>query len=329
MVEEDLEVKLPTDARLYQIAFLATLLSLGVWLRDFSLRPEQWVLTFASGLAAQIVCVRLLGLQHVGVLSAVITCFGLSILLRADNLWVHPLAAALAISAKFWLRIDGKHLYNPANLGVIVALLFFPGAWISPGQWGNDLALGCWVVALGALVTRRARRWDISWMFLSCWLGLVFLRVSVLGQNWGVLFHQLQSGALLLFTFFMISDPMTIPSHARGRMLYAVLVAGAAFFWQYVLFKPNALVWALFLATPLVPLIDRFLPAPRFQWRAPAGNSGDNPARLDTSLFISPDSCSSGSRTTSDDSAYAARSPSSADSTTARTPPRSHSIAER
>jgi Na+-translocating ferredoxin:NAD+ oxidoreductase RnfD subunit len=125
------------------------------------------------------------------------------------------------------------------------------------------------VVALGALVTRRARRWDISWMFLACWLGFVLLRVTYLGQNWGVLFHQLQSGALLLFTFFMISDPMTIPNQQRARLLYAVLVATIAFFWQYALFRPNALIWGLFLATPLVPLLDRLLPAPRFQWRPP------------------------------------------------------------
>ena len=180
---------------------------------------------------------------------------------------MHPLAAVLAISAKFGLRVNGKHIYNPANLGVMTALLFFPGAWISPGQWGNDLALACWVVALGALVTRRARRWDISWMFLSCWLALVFLRVSLLGQNWGVLVHQFQSGALLLFTFFMISDPMTIPNHPRGRLIYAVLAPASRSAWQYVLFRPNALVWALFLSTPLVPLIDRVLPAARFQWR--------------------------------------------------------------
>jgi Na+-transporting NADH:ubiquinone oxidoreductase subunit NqrB len=261
------------DARLYQIAFLATLLTVGVWLRDFSLRPEQWLLTFASGLATQVVCVRLLGLKRVGMLSAIITCFGLSILLRADNLWVHPLAAALAISAKFWLRVNGKHLYNPANLGVIAALLL-PGAWVSPGQWGSDLALACWVVALGALVTRRARRWDVSWMFLACWLGFVLLRVTYLGQNWGVLFHQAQSGALLLFAFFMISDPMTIPNRQRTRLLYAVLVAAIAFFWQYVLFRPNALIWALFLATPVVPLLDRLLPAPRFQW-GPATSDGN------------------------------------------------------
>jgi len=262
-------MSLPQDARLYQIAFLATLLTVGVWLRDFSLRPEQWLLTFAGGITTQLVCVRLLRLKRIGVLSAIITCFGLSILLRADNLWVHPLAAALAISAKFWLRVNDKHLYNPANLGVIVALLLLPGAWVSPGQWGSDLALACWVIALGALVTERARRWDISWMFLASWLGLVLLRVIFLGQNWGVLFHQLPSGALLLFTFFMISDPMTVPNDQRARLLYSVLVAAIAFLWQYVLFRPNALIWALFLATPAVPLLDRMLPAPRFQWRPP------------------------------------------------------------
>jgi enediyne biosynthesis protein E5 len=88
-----------TDARVYQILFLATLLSLGVLVRDFSLKPEQMALTFAAGLATQALFIRLLGLRNVGLLSAIITCFGLSILLRADTLWVHPLAAFIAIGA--------------------------------------------------------------------------------------------------------------------------------------------------------------------------------------------------------------------------------------
>jgi hypothetical protein len=87
------------DARLYQIAFLAVLLTTGVLLRDFSLRPEQMALTFAAGLAMQWLCIRILGLKRVGYLSAAITCLGLSILLRADTLWVHPLAATIAIGA--------------------------------------------------------------------------------------------------------------------------------------------------------------------------------------------------------------------------------------
>lgn len=158
------------DARLYQILFLATLLSIGVLARDFSLRPEQMALTFAAGLATQAVAVRLLGLRKVGLLSALITCFGLSILLRADTLWVHPLAAFLAIGAKFVIRVNGKHLFNPANLGVIAGITLLPGAWISPGQWGSDLIYAAWFVALGSIVTNRSRRMDISWMFLGCYV---------------------------------------------------------------------------------------------------------------------------------------------------------------
>jgi Na+-transporting NADH:ubiquinone oxidoreductase subunit NqrB len=256
------------DARLYQIVFLATLLTTGVLLRDFTLRPEQMVLTFAAGLATQALCIRVLGLKRVGYLSAAITCFGLSILLRSDTSWVHPLAAVIAIGSKFVLRLNGKHLYNPANLGVMAAMLLLPGAWISPGQWGTDLAMAGWFVALGALVTQRARRWDISWMFLTAFLGMIALRVLWLGQSSGVFVHQLGNGALLLFAFFMISDPMTIPDRRSMRLMYALIVALGAFAWQYVLFKPNALVWALFLCTPLVPLLGWLAPGDRFAWRS-------------------------------------------------------------
>jgi len=257
------------DARLFQIAFLATLLSIGALARDFALLPAQMALAFAAGLATQSLWIRALHVEHRGVLSAAITCFGLSILLRADSLWAHPLAAALAISSKFVLRVHGKHVYNPANLGVVVALLAFPGAWVSPGQWGQDVALAAWFVALGGLVTRRARRADIAWVFLAAYLGLVALRIEALGQPWTIFVHQLANGGLLLFAFFMISDPMTIPNRHGARVGYAIVVALVAFGWHFALYRPNGLVWALFLCTPLVPLIDRLWPAEKFEWRPP------------------------------------------------------------
>ena len=265
---ERLTPRLPKDARVFQILFLGSLLSVGVLARDFTLRPEQMALTFASALATQAVFMHALGLKHRGFLSAIVTSFGLSILLRADSLWVHPLAAFIAIAAKFVIRVENKHLYNPANLGVIAATTLLPGAWISAGQWGNDLAFAALFAALGGTVVARARRIDIAWVFLGAWLGLLALRVIALGQSWAVWWHQLGSGALLLFTFFMISDPMTIPNDTRGRVVYAILVACVAYLWTYALFRPNALPWALFLATPLVPLIDRMLPASRYEWRA-------------------------------------------------------------
>ena len=272
-------MRLPTDARLWQIAFLALLLGIGVVARDFSLRPEQVLACFGAGLATQAFWVRRLGLKNVGFLSAVITCFGLAILLRADSLWVHPLAAAVALSAKFTLRWNGKHLFNPTNLGVVLGIGLLPGAWASPGQWGSDLAWACWLVAIGGLVAQRARRWDVSWLFLAFYLGLVALNVLWLGRSWAVWWHQLQSGALLMFAFFMISDPMTIPDRRAARVLHAAAVALAAFAWHHALYQPNGLFWALFLCVPLVPLLDRWLPGERFRWSGPPQPAATMPRR--------------------------------------------------
>ena len=258
---------IPRDARLFQIAFQAVLLTVGVLVRDFALDPRQMLLCFAAGLATQWLWLRALQLEHKGVLSALITCFGLSLLLRSDTLWVHPLAAVIAISAKFVLRVNGKHVFNPANLGVIAGLVLLPGTWVSPGQWGNDVALAGWFVALGGLVTTRARRWDISWVFLAAWLGLVAARVLWLGQPWTIFLHQFTNGGLLLFSFFMISDPMTIPNRRPARIGYAIFVAALAFAWQFALFRTSGLLWALFLASPLVPLIDWRWPGEKFNWR--------------------------------------------------------------
>ncbi|HEY4372393.1 MAG TPA: RnfABCDGE type electron transport complex subunit D [Burkholderiales bacterium] len=259
------------DARLFQIAFLAGLLGIGVLLRDFSLKPGQMALTFAAGLATQWLWVRHLGLKNAGVLSAAITCFGLAILLRADTWWAHPLIAVLAISSKFIVRVGDKHVYNPANLGVILAITLLPGTWVSPGQWGSDLAYALWFVALGGVVAQRARRLDISWMFLAAFLGLCIARFLWLdvpfARGFSLICHQTQSGALLLFAFFMISDPMTIPNRVSMRLAYACAVALAAFLWQFYLYRPNGLIWALFLLAPAVPLLDRLFPGPKHQWR--------------------------------------------------------------
>ena len=260
----------PRDARIFQILFLAALLTTGVLLRDFSLHPLQMALAFGSGLATQAFWLRRLGLEQKGFLSAIVTCCGLSLLLRSHAMWVHPLAAATAMSSKFVLRVNRKHLYNPANLGVVLAISLLPGTWVSPGQWGNDFAMAVWVLMLGTIVTTRARRLDVSWVFLGAFLGLVALRVLLLGQSWAIWWHQLGNGALLLFAFFMISDPMTIPDRRGARIVYAFVVAAGAVAWQYLLFRPNALIWSLFLLTPLVPLLDRWIPGGRFDWKHPA-----------------------------------------------------------
>ena len=71
--------------------------------------------------------------------------------------------------------------------------------------------------------------------------------------------------------------------HAMVRLLarvigigYAILVAALAFAWQFALFRTSGFLWALFLASPLVPLIDWRWPGEKFNWRREAmpGNAG-------------------------------------------------------
>jgi Na+-transporting NADH:ubiquinone oxidoreductase subunit NqrB len=265
-----------TDPRLFQIFSLGILLSGGAYFRDFSLRPEQVVLTFAAGLLVQSGCWRLNPSKPRSYRSAMITCLSLALLLRADNLFAQPIAAAAAISSKSIFRFRGKHLFNPATFGVVFAIVFLPGTWVSPGQWGQDFAIAGWVVMLGILVTERARRADISWTFLGFCMGALAIRVAYFGQRWAVWTHQLESGALLLFAFFMISDPMTGPNARRGRVAHAAIVAVIAYAIQFGLYRTNGLIWALFIAAPFVPLWDAIWPAQKFQWSQNGQNGGSD-----------------------------------------------------
>jgi enediyne biosynthesis protein E5 len=284
--------KLPaafSDPRIFQILFLGILLAAGAWLRDFSLTTAQIVLTFAAAIAAQHMSFGMRRDAPRSYRSAIITALSLTLLLRADNLWVHPAAASVAIFSKSLIRPRGKHFFNPATFGVMFAILLLPGAWISPGQWGQDVALAGWMVALGAFVATRARRADISWSFLAFYVGGLALRVAYLGQRWAVLEHQLLNGALLLFAFFMISDPMTSPNHPRARALHAGVVAAIAFTWQFGFYAHNGMLWALFLAAPMVPMWDALWTAPKYEWKQAGGNHESGEAEA-----MGSDACDSG-----------------------------------
>lgn len=272
------------DARVYQIVFLGGFLTIGVAWRDFSLDVWQVLLTFVAAIVTQLLCLRIsgLGVRRYGVLSAVVTGFGLSLLLRADNFWLHPAMAVLAIASKFLIRYRfrrrydsangrGKtdtihgHFFNPANLGCIVGA-YFLGGWLSPGQWGQAIVLAGWFVVLGSLVASRAGRWDVALCFLGTYFALYITRTLYLGINVQVILHQAQNGALLLFAFFMISDPMTTPNKAQARWLFGALVAIAAFVWEVNTFKPNGSVLALAALSWLTPLFNRWCPSAGHQW---------------------------------------------------------------
>ena len=261
-----LQALLPRDPRVLQLVFLTSFLTAGFVAVSFDCPLWEPPVLLASALTTQWLLARREGRWDLGLRSAAITALGLSLLLRTDVPWLIPLAAIVAVGGKFFLRIQGKHVFNPTNFGLGALMLLTPHAWCSPSQWGESAVLLAWFLVLGLAVVSRAFRSDISLAFLASWILLKGGRVLYLGQRPQVLLHQLSVGSLLLFAFFMISDPKTTPDHRGARLAFGAAVAALAFFLQHQLWWQNTPIWALLFLSPLVPLLDRALRASRFAW---------------------------------------------------------------
>ncbi|MCD8487552.1 MAG: RnfABCDGE type electron transport complex subunit D [Desertifilum sp.] len=72
-------------------------------------------------------------------------------------------------------------------------------------------------------------RWDTTASFLGSYALLEAARNAWLGWTWDVYAHRLMSGSLLLFAFFMITDPRSIPNARIGRVLWAIGIAVVTF----------------------------------------------------------------------------------------------------
>ncbi|MDH3304912.1 MAG: RnfABCDGE type electron transport complex subunit D [Gammaproteobacteria bacterium] len=258
------------DPRYYQIAVLTSLVCFGVIALDFGIRWQNAATIVITALGVQFLGTLYAKLPRFDPLSPLITSLSLTLLLRSDEFALAAAAAAIAIGSKFLLRFRGKHLFNPANLGLVTLMVSSDQAWVSSGQWGSA-AIGAFTLAcLGFLVLTRARRAETTIAFLLIYAGLLFGRAAWLGDPLAIPMHQLQNGALLIFAFFMISDPKTTPNSPAGRVLFAALVASVAFIIQFIYFEPNGPILALIMSAPTVPLIDMLARGRIYQWANPA-----------------------------------------------------------
>lgn len=266
------------DPRLYQIAILAGLVLFGVTRLDFEVTPLRIALVVFTCLATQWVCMRLGGQRGFDPKSPLISALGLAMLLRTGSEAAMVFAAVITIAAKFVLRVNGKHVFNPTNFSLVVMMLLGWG-WVSPGQWGSVAFFAFLLACLGGLVVNRAARSDVTYAFLAVYTGIVFGRALWLGEPLAIPLHHLQNGAFLIFTFFMISDPKTTPDSRAGRMLFAFAVAATAAWITFGLHRTHGLLWALAALSLTTPLIDRFLPGRRYRWTGSRAAEPAPPAR--------------------------------------------------
>jgi Na+-transporting NADH:ubiquinone oxidoreductase subunit NqrB len=269
------------DARYFQVIFQGIFLCFGVCCFRFNTGWWLYATYFVTSMITQFACEIIFAKSRIipfslawwkkyrtGIPSVLITSLGLSLLLKTNIAAVAMLASVISILSKYILKYKGKSIFNPSALGIAFTVWITGDAWISPGQWGSGIVLLFGVCSLGFVITTKVQKADISIAFLGTFVALFFAR-QVIYQGWPMDYfvQSVSTGSLLLFSFFMITDPKTTPNHATARIIWAILVAVAAFYLTAFKFVNGAPILVLVCAQPFVPLFDKIFKAKKFEWK--------------------------------------------------------------
>jgi enediyne biosynthesis protein E5 len=265
----------PMDARFFQMAFQLLFLSYGILFLQWQSAWMEYGLYIGTGLLMQWSADSITSKKIISPLrwssggwkSALVSCFSLCLLLKTNQWYICVLAAALTVLSKYIFRYKGKHIFNPSAFGIVATILISKDAWLSPAQWGSGAVIFFAVCCLGLIVVTKVQKLDITLAFLFTFAGLLFAR-QVIYLNWSfdVFVQSVSTGSLLLFSFFMISDPKTAPNHAVARIVWAMLIAAVAFYLSAFKWMNSTPIYILVFAAPLVQMFDWLFKAKRFEW---------------------------------------------------------------
>src|SRR5439155_6148978 len=183
--------------------------------------------------------------------------------------------------SKYVIKLRGRHLFNPSNFGLVLCFLILGKSRADPldfwwGPMSAWMALALVIIVAGGLgILLRLKLIGIAigfWLAFTAGIGVIALSGHAMTARWhlgpitGAYFWWVlvTSPEILVFLFFMITDPKTIPEGRIARLLYAVSVGLLAVlliaparteFWSKV-----AVLGALATVCAARPLLERFAP---------------------------------------------------------------------
>ena len=283
------------DPRLHVAAVIITIHVLGQVTLDFRVTIPQILAAIVTCWVMEIAITFRTAKAFVWPASAMLTGSGVALILRlvgqppndpwgTDGWYVFAAVAGLSLATKYVIKYRGTHIFNPSNIGLVVGFLVLGMTRVEPLDfWWGPLDPGlllAYVVILGGglLITRRLHLLAMAaafWITLAAGLGVLAASGHCMTANWafapvcGVDYWRVivTSPEVMIFLFFMITDPKTIPAGNVGRVLFAVLVGIAS----SLLMAPQtdewwtkvALLSGLVLVCAVRPLLDRVIPAPK------------------------------------------------------------------
>jgi len=157
--------------------------------------------------------------------TALITGLIIALVLDLNTpLLVVALAAIIAILGKHFVRKNGRHIFNPASLGLVLSALVFPT--VGHTWWGEGSLII--TLLLGLLIVSRIFKWDM----VTTYLLTFFLINTIYAFSQGRLeFAGAEFGATIsvFFLLFMFLEPQTSPSLQKKRLFFGAFAGLLSF----------------------------------------------------------------------------------------------------
>lgn len=191
--------------------------------------------------------------------AAMVTGMIITLLVDPTLAW-HKIAliGLFAMLAKNFVRINNKHLFNPAASGLLIGGLILNSRvawWGSSFQYsGNfDVRTILLYIILFSPLYISAFRMRRYLSILSFTIAYLILITVVPGNfSFNAIINTLINPTLIFFSTIMLPEPMTSPSRKNKQILFGVAVALLGFIFSSNFFQASIFIPDVFLASLLV-----------------------------------------------------------------------------
>ena len=168
------------------------------------------------------------------------------------------LVVAISILAKHLVHYKGKHIFNPANLGILLAV-FILGQntewWITSNVFA--------IVGLGLFVMYKIRRLLTPIIFLALYFPLLFVTTSDIHLEF-IKNSLVADFSIYFFAFIMLPEPRTAAWTSKGRYINSGLTAIIGVVLSMLNVKVPLLV-ALATVNLLTPLVNNYTKTKKYE----------------------------------------------------------------
>lgn len=252
-----------------QTLVLSFILFIGVYFYNLNISLLEIIITFFTVIILDYLLYYKSTGKYVFPYSGVNAGFWICFFLRSEDLIIYLFAWLLAIVWKYiFITAKWKHFMNPSNMWVFLTLILFPQyAWVNTLQWWNYSgvlsnvyvwALICVCILWVFMALRVAKKFNYHYLFdyifpFVLLHSILFFVIPFHENIHG--YREFFSISFVIFTFFMITDPKTVPKVSFSRILYACSLVLSFYILQFFINESYALLWSLFFNTLLLPYI--------------------------------------------------------------------------